>query len=557
MENFVEQIKKTLQCNPFLPGEIAIALKPMYENFPIVYNHFQKYTTPENITESVVKELCDCYKLFHQARSMFFELVCDNYAVYTDLISVPMEHPCTVAMLIIIYISNLNMFLSHYHRIVKFVMGSGNMFYSLTRDDFFSLPFFDNPSDNSAAHSKIMDFVLANGLCVVENATSQLSINKYSMKDIFYSIEILFIHWNRLAAGDIGLLEQYILSLAHRGMFIMSTVGVESIYNMEKFKNLKTTKFVQTKNPLTGVVENLNVKVFGANYDFIRFVAGAPIRMLSIFRFFRLTPIGNVNKLIMDYHSLTEPPDTFQVDDATSICKLHEDRVRENLRNRTEDLVKIASLKSNLISLFDRCALFYGDVEAFVTLRNKEPLTPGNMVKILKPPQAQQAWMKLSLCINIKHLAGMNEAEQTTDVARPYHRRYTFAHHAHSQNVKISAVDSCIAHLKVSLRTQFCIMEQDFIQLRHILHEKHKNPYLVQFMGRMHVFYQNEIYLCNSIEQAILVWVIIVRMYQESKIDGSNDIEEGLVSILNKPIVHSNENEWNTNGYVEGTIAGL
>jgi len=545
MENFIDQIKKTLKSTPFLPGEIATALKPMYENFPVIYNFFQKHMTPDNMTEEVIHQLCDLYVLFHDARDMFFALLCDNYAAYTDLISVPMEHPCTVAMLIVIYVSNLNMFLAHYHSLVGCIMGSNNRLYSLTKDDLFSLSFFDKPSDNRDSHASILEFALDHGLCVTENPATPIS--KYSMRDILFSIDILGVHWNRLATSDMQLLEQYILALAYRAMFIVSTVGIDTVYNIEKFRALKNTKTVASK----AGAELVTVQIFGANYDFIRFVAGAPFRMLAIFRFFRMTPAGNVNKLIIEYHELTEAGET-----ETSPIDLHEWRIRDGLRKRTEDLAKISSLKSNLISLFDRCALFYGDVEAFVTLRNKEPLTPGNMVKILKPPQAQQAWMKLSLCINVKHLAGMYEAEKPLDAARPYHRRYTFAHHAHSHNVKLSSADSCLAHLKVSVRTQFCVMEQDFVQMRHILDEK-RNPYLVQFMGRMHVYFQGSIYICRSLEQALLVWILILKMYRESKIDGNADIDDGLIAILNKPVVYSNQNEWNNNAYVEGTIAGL
>src|SRR5882757_5560953 len=103
MEKYLLEIKKVISTHSVLAGEMAMSLKPLIDDFPSVYNYFQKNTTAEKITDVIVGEICEFYVLFGRLRTVIFDLLCDSYSSYVDLISIPMDHPCTVAMLMTIY----------------------------------------------------------------------------------------------------------------------------------------------------------------------------------------------------------------------------------------------------------------------------------------------------------------------------------------------------------------------------------------------------------------------------------------------------------------------
>jgi hypothetical protein len=348
-------------------------------------------------------------------------------------------------------------------------------------------------------------YVCESLLCAVANTP----VCEYSTSQVLAATQLVAMRWYQLDPQPALL--AYLLGLVHRGFVLVSKPGTEHSHDDPAMRNPAA---------LPGYPQGL----WAGNWDLLRRLAGGLSRMVAITRFRLLTPKGDLGPA---------PP-------------LSLDRINTALTKEVIKLEFIQSIRRELKNLCNTSGLWFGDLDVFVEQCNTDPPKPLDVIFNAKPQDIQQAWMYLNSATVLERLCNMRED------APCYHNVYTYMHHFYMQNMKLYAADMLTKERQVKLLADHCVAEQDFVGARATIAES-PLPVLLQNFGKYHVFHRGELFVCGSVEQALLTWVLLVQQRHESLVDGSN-MTGPFAKLLNEAPVFSDTDAWRDQAVIPGEV---
>lgn len=331
-----------------------------------------------------------------------------------------------------------------------------------------------------AASAETFPYLMRNG-CIV----SPVAVCGYTFSELTMAMQTLGLNWYKLEPVDE--VETYIKGLLHRWCVISASPS-KSMQAAQTNASVDVNKWL-TDRLRTGI---------------------QLVRMLWPFHFFR------VNEQIDPVAAL------FGGDQR--LVNANIENLRAKILETVIELSKTRGVKSEIVTKLQRLLVLYGDPEQFVNTRGLERAQASVMIMTVRPeifPEMTRFY-KSALMTNMCKLMKEEDAE--------YYKKYTYMEHMFAVLMKTYTLNSLLASHELDFFKDFVAYEMD-IPLFYREFRAKQEPLLLCFFSRMCVFFDKKVYMCTSVEMAIVVWAKLIMTKLSSRLK-QRDMSVSLLSLI-------------------------
>jgi len=434
---------------------------PMYKQIPRLRAAMKTFAGDiERITALTEKMI--------ELRDCLFSSMCDNYVEMSKREALALSHPGSSAIILFVYCATVTI---------------------MAKDELDLI---------SAAQ---YDTVKKLGLCIFAGDDPKHDPRLYSAQNVLDLIWLISNRWPLLrvtSRDEVDAIFKYLQQIIHRTMWLVGQPHPPAVLNCKAVIKIATSRETPSSGHL-GPSADTSAPLVKANLDLIRRYVDGMCRMMGHIRAF----------FALQWKIPSFPPHI----DPNEITKILKQHICKNI----EALSKLPSLRQEIRMMYDRLSTRHCDFATFIEKCNGEPFEPTSMMMMTKPPEYQTAAMQYCNCVDLIELAKMvNEGQHD------YAKKVDILTHLHSQNIKFHAIEGDLREFDIKLRVDYVLSEVDF--LTHISNTmKETFPSFISFMGRYHVIWGRDVYICDKgVEQAMCVWARIIMRDMKGQLSGIN-----------------------------------
>jgi len=438
---------------------------PMYAEVPRLRAAMRQSATDLGLMSALTDKMV-------QLRDCLFASMCDNYIEMSKREALALNHPGSAAIILFIYCGTLTI---------------------LAKDTLEPIP------------PVFYDVARKRGLTIYKSSDPRHDPRTYTAQNILDLIWLISNRWPLLRVTDRGEVEaifKYLQHLVHRTFFIVGQPHPSTILDCKQVAPIISTKEPPTAATPSGIQlthVDLSPRLFKANLDLIRRYVDGLCRMMGHIRFF----------FVLEWKPAAFPP---HVDYEALVGAL-----RKRIITNVTALMRLPSLRQEIRMMHDRLSARHCDFAAFIEKCNGEPFEPTSMMMMTKPPEYQTAAMQYGNCVDLLQLC-----KEVQEGDADYSEKVDILAHLMAQNIKLHAIDMDLPTYDIKLRGDYVLTEVDY--LAHISNTiKETFPSFISFMGRYHVIFGRDVYICEQgIEQALCMWSLLIMRDLKGQLKGLN-----------------------------------